>query len=155
MDQNADIWAKFGHFWLKIHLGPKVNFLCGITIFVDRAYHQYIRGYSFPNQTTPKKNSVSDLWVIFRGSTRFLAVSGHSHFAIISTLNFGPSSTKLGGIVWAINGPGPCQNYGETAIFMFGRKVIFFSRKKSVFLPPKKHQKFAKCPAKSGCFFGP
>ena len=80
----------------------------------------------------PKKISVSELLVIFQGSPRFLAISGHSHFAIISTLNFGPFSTKLGGIVQAIkkmtqndNGPGPGRNYGETAVFTFGRKVVF------------------------------
>ena len=69
----------------------------------------------------PRKVSVSKLWVIFRGSPLFLAVSGHSHFRGISTLNFGPFSTKVGGTVRAIkkmtqndNGPGPGRNYGET-----------------------------------------
>ena len=62
----------------------------------------------------------------------FFAILGNSPIAIISTLNFGPQSTKLGGTVRAINkmtqndnGPGPCRNYGETAVFMFGRKVVF------------------------------
>ena len=83
--------------------GAKSQFFClGIAIFVIRAYHQYTQGYNFPIQTTPKKISVSELWVIFLGSPRFLAISGHSHFAIISTLNFGPWSTKLGGTVWAV-----------------------------------------------------
>ena len=51
---------------------------------------------------------------------------------IISTLNFGPSSTKLGGTVQAIkkmtqndNGPGPGRNYGEMGVFTFVRKVVF------------------------------
>ena len=35
------------------------------------------------------------------------------------------------------NGPGPGRNYGETAIFTFGRKVFFFG-KKSVFFQKKK-----------------
>ena len=50
----------------------------------------------------------------------------------ISTLNFGPFSTKLGGTVWVIkkmtqkdNGPGPGRNHGETGVFTFGRKVVF------------------------------
>ena len=77
-------------------------FCFGITIFVNRAYHQYTRGYNFPIQTTPPKNSVSKLGVIFWGSPLFLAVFGHSHFRGATTLNFGPISTKLGGIVRAI-----------------------------------------------------
>ena len=42
-------------------------------------------------------------------------------------INFGPISTKLGGIVRTIkkmtqkdNGPGPGRNYGETGVFTFG-----------------------------------
>ena len=57
------------------------------------------RGYNFPIRTIPKKNSVSELGVIFRDSPLFL---GHSHVRGISTLNFGPISTKLGGTVRAI-----------------------------------------------------
>ena len=73
-----------------------------IAIFVNRAYHQYARGYNFPIRTTPKKISVSKLGVIFWGSPLFLALLGHSHVRGISTLNFGPISTKLGGTVQAI-----------------------------------------------------
>ena len=72
-----------------------------IAIFVNRAYHKYTQGYNFPIGTTPKKNSVSELGVIFWGSPLFLAVLGLCHFRGISTLNFGPFSTKLGGTVWA------------------------------------------------------
>ena len=50
--------------------------------------------------------------------------------------NFGPFSTKLGGTVWAIKkmtqndyGPGPGRNYGETAVFTFGRKACAQARK--------------------------
>ena len=57
---------------------------------------------------------------------------GPFHVRGISTLNFGPFSTKLGGTVGAIkkmtqndNGPGPGRNYGETAIFTFGLKAFF------------------------------
>ena len=57
---------------------------------------------SIPGATTfpfrpPQKNSVSELWVIFRGSPLFLAVSGHSPITSKNTINFGPFSTKLGG----------------------------------------------------------
>ena len=40
--------------------------------------------------------------VIFPGSPLFLAVLGLCHFISISTLNFGPFSTKLGGTILAI-----------------------------------------------------
>ena len=91
-----------------------------IAIFVNRAYHQYAWGYNFSIWTTPKKISVSELGVIFRGSPLFLALLGHSHFRGISTLNFGPLSTKIGGTVQAVmkmtqndNGPGLGRNYGD------------------------------------------
>ena len=103
-----------------------------IAIFVDGTNDHYARGYNFPIGTTPKKNSVSELGVIFWGSPLFLAVFGHSHVRGATTLNFGPISTKLGGIVRAIkkmtqkdNGPGPGRNHGETGVFTFGRKVVF------------------------------
>ena len=106
-----------------------------IAIYVNRAYHKYARGYNFPIQTTPKKISISELGVIFRGSPLFLAVFGHSHVRGISILNFGPFSTKLDGTIWAIkkmtqngNGPGPGRNYGETAVFTFSRKVFFLAK---------------------------
>ena len=38
----------------------------------------------------------------FLGLTPVFGCFGHSHFAILSTLNFGPLSTKLGGTVGAI-----------------------------------------------------
>ena len=105
-----------------------------IAIFVDGANDHYTRGYNFPIGTTQKKISVSKLGVIFRGSSLFLALSGHSHVRGIGTLNFGPLSTKLGGTVWAIkimtlndNGPGLGRNYGETADFTFSRKVFFLA----------------------------
>ena len=94
--QICQFWAKFGRAWAKILI---INV---IAIFVNGAYHKYTQGYNFPIRTTPKKISVSELGVIFRGSPLFLAVSGHSHFRGISALNFGPFSTKLGGTVRAI-----------------------------------------------------
>ena len=75
----------------------------------------------------------------FSGLTPILALSGHSHFAIKSTLNSGLTSTKPNGTVQAIkkmthndNGPGPDRNYGETTVFMFGGfwpKISFFPQK--------------------------
>ena len=82
---------------------------------------------------------------IFLGSPLFLAVLGLCHNRGISTLNFGPFSTKLGGTVRAIkkmtqkdNGPGPGRNYGETGVFTFGRKVVFGLK---MSLTPKNHPK--------------
>ena len=72
----------------------------------------------------PQKNSVSELGVIFQGSPLFLAILGLCHDRGISTLNFGPISTKLGGNVRAIKkmtqndkGPGLGTNYEEMAVF--------------------------------------
>ena len=116
-----------------------------IANFVNGAYHKYTWGYNFPIRTTPKKNSISKLGVIFRGSPPFLALSGHSHVRGISTLNIGPFSTKLGGTVRAIkkmtqNDNGPCRgrNYGEMDVFTFGRKVVFGLK---MGLTPKNHPK--------------
>ena len=95
-------------------------------------YSHYTRGYNFPIGTTPKKNSVSELGVIFWGSHLFLAVLGLCHDRGISTLNFCQFSTKVGGTVRAIkkmtqndNGSGQGRNYGETAVFTFGQIVVF------------------------------
>ena len=88
--QNLDIW------------GQKSIFCLVIAIFVDGTNDHYTRGYNFPIGTTPKKFSVSELGVIFWGSPLFLAVFGHSHVRRATTLNFGPISTKLGGIVRVI-----------------------------------------------------
>ena len=102
-----------------------------IAMFVDGTNDHYTRGSNFPIKTTPKKFCVSELGVIFWSSPLFLAVFGHRRVRGATTLNFGPISTKLGGIVWAIkkmtqkdNGPGPGRNYRETGVFTFGRKVV-------------------------------
>ena len=133
-------------FYPKIRiLGRKVNFLYGNCNFFQEGISQVCRGYNFPIWITPKKISVSELCVIFRGSPLFLAVFGHSHVRGATTLNFGPISTKLGGIVRVIkkmtqrdNGPGPGRNYGETGVFTFGRKVVFGLK---MGLTPKNHPK--------------
>ena len=92
-----------------------------------------------------QKISVSELWVIFWGSPLFFAVFGHRRVRAATTLNFGPISTKLGGIVQVIkkmtqkdNGPGLGRNYGETGVFTFGRKVVFGLK---MGLTPKNHPK--------------
>ena len=103
-----------------------------IAIFVNRAYHQYAKGYNFPIRTTPKKISISELGVIFQGSPLFLALLGLCWFKSITTLNFEPFSTKLGGTVRTIkkmtqndNGLGPSQNYGEKVILRSTEKCFF------------------------------
>ena len=124
---DLEIWI----FWAKIQLFVlELQFLSTVQITTI---------HDFPIRTTPRKNSVSELWVILWGSPRFLAISGFCHFAIISTLNFGPWSTKLSGIVRAIkkmthndSRPHPGQNYRETAVVTFGQKVFFLSKS----LPP-------------------
>ena len=124
--------------------GQKSIFCIVIAIFVNGANDHYTRGYNFPIGTTPKKNFRFRARGHFLGLTPVLAVFGHSHVRGVPTLNFGPISTKLGGNVQAIkkmtqndNGPGPGRNYGETAVFMFGRRVFilaknaFFSQQKT------------------------
>ena len=89
--------------WFQLAARDESNFFCfGIAIFVNRAYHQYAQGYNFPILTTPQKISFSELGFIFWGSPLFLALLGHSHVRGISTLHFGPISTKLGGTFQAI-----------------------------------------------------
>ena len=91
--------------------------------------------------THPKKN----LRAVFQGSSRIWAIFGEWRNRRATTLNFGPISTKLGGIVRVIekmtqkdNGPGPGRNYGETGVFTFGRKVVFGLK---MGLTPKNHPK--------------
>merc|ERR1711873_52331 len=81
-------------------LGQKSIFCLVIAICFDGANDHYTRGYNFPIGTIPKRFSVSELGVIFWGSTLFLAVFGHSHLKGATTLDFGRISTKLGGTVW-------------------------------------------------------
>ena len=80
----------------------KSNFCIVIAIFVNGANDHYTRSYNFPIGTTPKKNSASELGVIFWGSPLFLAILGLCHDRGIPTLNFGPTSTKLEGTVRVI-----------------------------------------------------
>merc|ERR1712016_512312 len=82
--------------------GPRAVKSFVIAIFVDGTNDHYTRGYNFPIGTTPKKISVYELGVIFWGSPLFLAVFGQRRVRGATTLNFGPISTKLGGIIRAI-----------------------------------------------------
>ena len=95
--ENVLFWPKKLDIW-----GEKSIFCMVIAIFVGRAYHKYTRGYNFPIWTTPPKKFIFEQWIFFQGSPLFFAVLGHSHFRGISTLNFGPFSTKLDGTVRAI-----------------------------------------------------
>ena len=121
---------KFGY------LGPKVNiFVLESQLLSTVHIISTLGATTFPFGPPWIEISVSELWVIFRGSPLFLAVSVNSHFTIINTLNFGPSSMKLVGAVRAIkkmthndNGPGQGQNYGETAVFRFGQKLVFWPK---------------------------
>ena len=88
---QLDIWGKNGSIFCMV-----------IAIFVNKAYHQYAWGYNFHIRTNPKKISVTELGIIFQGSPLFLALLGLCRFISISTLNFGPFSTQLGGTVRAI-----------------------------------------------------
>ena len=136
----AFLTPKFGY------LGPKVNFL-----FSDRDFCWWSKwplypGLQLSHRNHPQKISVSELGVIFWGSPLFLAVFGHSHFRGATTLNFGPISTKLGGIVRAIkkmtqkdNGPGLGRNYGVAGVFTFGQKVVFGLK---MGFSPKNHPKW-------------
>ena len=94
------------------------------------------RSGATPKKFPPHKKSRFQAKGHFQGLTPFFGRFGLVYVAIKSPLNFGPSSTNLGGTVRAIkkmthnnNRPGPGQNYGETVVFIFGRKVFFFSKK--------------------------
>ena len=81
--QNCQIcilWTKFGCFWAKNLILTGVSKSFGTLITENHL------GILFPLFFG---QAWGQLGVIFRGSTRFLAILGHSHFAIISILNFG------------------------------------------------------------------
>ena len=97
-----------------------------IVFFCQQGISQVYLGLLLSHWDQPKKNSVSEQWVIFRGSTLFLAALGLCGIIGISTLNFGLFSTKLGGtkITQNDNGPGTGPHYEETAVFS-GKKCFF------------------------------
>ena len=130
----AILTPKFGY------LGPKVNFLFWNRDFCQQSISPVYLGLQLSHSDHSEKN------FIFRGTGHLPGldpVFGHIWqclIASISTLKFGPWSTKLGGTVRAIkkmtqsdNRPGPGRNYRETASFTFGGKVFF--GQKSVFFP--------------------
>ena len=80
--QNLDIW------------GQKSIFCLVIAIFVDGANDHYTQGYNFPIGTTQKKNFVSELEVIFRGSPLFLAVIGIDFVSWQNLMLWGRKWTK-------------------------------------------------------------
>ena len=100
------------------------------SIWPPQTSFPYAQGYNF-HSDHPEKFSVSELWVIFWGSPQFLAISGHSHFAIISTLNFGPSSTWWDCRDHQKNDPQWQRTWSWPELRNNGR---FYVRPKSVFL---------------------
>ena len=132
-DPKLDIW------------GQKSIFCLVIAIFVGGTNVHYTRGYNFPIGTTPKKISVSELGVIFGAHPCFWP------FLAIPTLevqlplilvrfqqNWGEPSRPSKKMTQKDNGLGPGQNYGETGIFTFSRKVVFGLK---MGLTPKNHPK--------------
>ena len=96
----------------------------------------------------PVGGRLAALRAVFRPPGRILAFFDGGRNAFWSTPNFGPRSTKLGWntrgtkkMIWGANGAGPDRNYGETAVFAFGRKAK--NGPKSVFCYSN-HPKLAK-----------
>ena len=79
---------------------------------------------------------------VFRPLGWILAFFGHSPNTYISTPNFGTYLTKLVGTIRVTkkmshidNGPGPCRNYGKTAILHILHNLASCSEcKKAIFL---------------------
>ena len=142
--------ANFFEGWSKTFgtlISGKSIFCMVIAIFVNGAYHQYTRGYNFPIRTAPKKNSVSKLGVIFRGSPLFLAALGLCHDRGISTLILDRFQQNL------VEPSGPSKKWPRmTTDPVWARiteKRTFYVQLKSVFWPklgfnPKNHPKFLK-----------
>ena len=126
--ENIDRWcsnwplgAKMCFFDPKFeYLGPKVNYLFWNRDFCQQGISPVCPGLQLFHLDHPPKNFCFWARGHFRGSPLCLALLGHFHFRGISTLNFGPFSTKLGGTVQAVmkmtqndNGPGLGRNYGD------------------------------------------
>ena len=111
---------KFGY------LGPKVNFSFGKRNFCQQDISPVYPGLQLFHPYHPPKNSM------FRGSPLFLAIFGLCHFTIISTLNFGPWSTKLvgpSGPQWQRTWSRP--ELGKNGRFYIWPKIFFVQ--KSIF----------------------
>ena len=138
--QKCQFWAKFGRVCAK-------NPFLWRSRFLSTGHITSMPGdKTFPFGPT-RKNIYFRAMGHFLGSPLFLALLGLCQIISISTLNFGPFSTKLGRTVWAIkkmtqndNGTGPGRNYRKTAVFMFSQKV--FCWQKRVLSPQKNTQNF-------------
>ena len=143
--ENIDRWgsnwflgAKMYFFDPKIWIfGAKSHFFVWYyrlnRVFCQQGISQVYPGLHVYHLDQPKKISVSKLGVIFRGSPLFLDGLGLCHDRGLSTLNFGPCSTKLGGTVRAIKKNDPewqRTRYGQE----LRRNGRFYVRPKSVFL---------------------
>ena len=81
-DKNVQFLPKI---WI---FGAKSQFLYGNRDFCRQGISPVCPWLQLSQSDQPKRNSVSELWVIFRGSPLFLAVLGHFPITSISTLNF-------------------------------------------------------------------
>ena len=115
-------------------------------LFLKLTHKHFFRVLSAPLGPFKKKrkgNQPLIFWkFLFPSSSRFLAIWGLCHFASISTLNFGPWLTKLGGAVGAIQKwhtmtmdlvpAGITEKrpfLHSTKKHFFGTKSVFFSKK--------------------------
>ena len=126
---SRDEMCNFEQFFFIF--GAKSQFFVLESRFCQQGISLVCRGLQLSHPDNSGKISVSMLWVIFGGSPLFLAISGLCHFAIVSTLTFGPSSMKLGGTVRAIkkmthneNRPGP--ELWRNGLFLRSAKKCFF-----------------------------
>ena len=90
-DKNVQFWPQ------NLEMLGQKSIFCLESEFLSTGHITSIPGATTIPFGPPEKISVSELWVIFRGSSRFLAILGQSPIASISTLNFGQWSMKLGG----------------------------------------------------------
>ena len=118
--------------------GPKCQFFVWLSQFLSMGHITSIPGATTFPFGPPQKFRLQAMGH-FLGLSPVFGRFGHSHFAILSVLNFGPLSTKLGGTVGAIkkithndNGPDLGRNYGETADFTFGCVYVTFCLFESV-----------------------
>ena len=95
-DENVQFWPE------NLDIRDQKLISCMKIAILSIGHITSMTGLQLSHSDHPQKISVSELWVIIWGSPLFLAISGLCHFAIISTLNFGPFSTKLGGNVQVI-----------------------------------------------------
>ena len=147
-DQKCIYWAKFGCFWAKILIFWRKSKIFGTHISENQLGSLFPLFFcsGIAPQWTRKANillknanywpnlAVSLFWNRnFLAKGHIINILGAAPQKIFTPKNFpkvGPWSTKLGGTVPATKktthndtGPGTVQNCGETAVFMFCRKV--------------------------------